>query len=53
VLADLVAESTYPELVLHEIGGVFVELVKQRPRLFLRKMLEAPLQYTTAVWMRR
>lgn len=43
---------TYPKLVLHKIGGVFVEFVQQRPRPFVRKMLEAPLQHATAVRVR-
>ena len=47
--ANVVAELTYPKLVLHEIGGIFVEFVQQRPRLILRKMLEASLQHATAV----
>jgi hypothetical protein len=44
-----VVESTHPELVLHEIDGIFVQFVQQRPRLLLRKVLEAPLQHTAAV----
>ena len=48
-LGNTMAESTYPKLVLHEIGGVFVEFIQQRPRLLLREMLEAPLQHATAV----
>ena len=30
-----------------------MEFLQQGPGLFLRKMLEAPLQHTTAVWVRR
>ena len=52
-MVDTVAELTYPELVLHEIGGIFVEFVQQRPRLLLRKMLETPLQHATPVRVRR
>ena len=52
-MVNLVTESTYPELVLHQIGSVLVEFIQQRPRLLLGEVLEAPLQHTTAVWVCR
>lgn len=30
-----------------------MELVKKRPRLLLRKILEAPLEDSATIWMRR
>lgn len=44
---------TYAELVLHQISRVFMKLIEKRPRLFLGKMLKAPLQYPTTVGMGR
>ena len=53
VIARLIVETTYPELVLHQICGVLVKFVQQRPRLLFRKMFEASLQHATAVWVGR
>lgn len=45
--------SAYPELVLHEVQCVLVQLVEQRPGLLLREALETSLQHATSIGMRR
>lgn len=40
---------TYPELVDHEVRHVLVQLVKKRPCLVLRHVLETPLKNSAPV----
>lgn len=43
----------YPELVDHEVRHVLVQLIEERPCLVLRHILEAPLENSAPVWVRR
>lgn len=44
---------TYPELILHQVQRVLMQLVKQWPSLLLRQALKASLQHTTSIGMGR
>lgn len=41
----------YPKLILHQVDGILVEFIQQGASLLVREMLEASLQYTTAIWV--
>lgn len=45
--------KAYPELVLHQVYGILVQLIQEGSCLVLGQMLETPLQYPAAIRMGR